>query len=264
MSKVKNELEELSFRVPRAARPTKRCAPRSTRNGGRQRESSNELKATIAAKLSGSAGTGHQHRRAHQAPVQHQPEAEAAEDRTGAGVRLRRAANHHRQRQGLLRRARHHPPDVVARARPHQGLHRDAEAERLPIAAHLRHQRARHAVRGPDPDDGDAPDGGRRHRRALEIQGGPGRRPEGRAVLPVDAPAARVPAGASAILRNSSRTSRSICTPRRSTRSRRRVSSRLFPAAPRRSTSRTPSTPTSVISAWAPASTDGWCRSART
>ena len=59
---------------------------------------------------------------------------------------------------------------------PHQGLHRDAAAQRLPVAAHLGHQRARHAVRGADPHDRDAPDGGGRHRRALEVQGRPRRR----------------------------------------------------------------------------------------
>ena len=99
------------------------------------------------------------------------------------------------ERQGLLRGARHHPPDVVAGAGPHQGLHRDAAAQRLPVAAHLGHQRARHAVRGADPDDGDAPDGRGRHRRALEVQGRARRRPARRALLPVDAPAARVAAG---------------------------------------------------------------------
>ncbi len=79
--------------------------------------------------------------------------------------------------EGLLRRARHHPPDVVAGARAHQGLHRDAAAQRLPVAAHVGDQRARHAVRGADPHRGDAPDGRGRHRRALEIQGRPRRRP---------------------------------------------------------------------------------------
>ena len=56
--------------------------------------------------------------------------------------------------EGLLRGARHHPPDVVAGARPHQGLHRDAAAQRLSVAAHLGHQRARLPVRGADPHRG--------------------------------------------------------------------------------------------------------------
>ena len=59
--------------------------------------------------------------------------------------------------EGLLRGARHHPPDVVAGAGPHQGLHRDAAAERLPVAAHLGDQRAGLPVRGADPHRGDAP-----------------------------------------------------------------------------------------------------------
>ena len=48
-------------------------------------------------------------------------------------------------------RARDHPSDLVAGARPHQGFHRDAAAERLPVAAHVGHQRARRAVRSADP-----------------------------------------------------------------------------------------------------------------
>ena len=80
------------------------------------------------------------------------------------------------QREGLLRRARHHPPDLVAGAGPDQGLHRDAAAQRLPVAAHLGDQRARHAVRGADPHHRNAPDGGGRDRRALEVQGGARRR----------------------------------------------------------------------------------------
>ena len=97
--------------------------------------------------------------------------------------------------QGLLRGARHHPPDVVAGARPHQGLHRDAAAQRLPVAAHLGHQRARVSLRGADPHRGDAPARRGRHRGALEVQGRPRRRPPRRALLPVDAPAARGAAG---------------------------------------------------------------------
>ena len=68
-------------------------------------------------------------------------------------------------------RARHHPPDVVAGAGPHQGLHRDAAAQRLPVAAHVGDQRARLSVRGADPHRGDAPARRGRHRRALEVQG---------------------------------------------------------------------------------------------
>ena len=63
------------------------------------------------------AGAGDQHRRPRQAPLQHLAEAEGAEDRSRAGLRLRRAAHRHAVGEGLLRRARHHSPDVVAGAR---------------------------------------------------------------------------------------------------------------------------------------------------
>ncbi len=194
MSKVKNELEELSFRYlePQTyeALRAKVDAKRRTTEGLIE-----QLTQTIATKLREAAGAGGRDRRPHQALVEHQSEAEAPEDRARAGVRLHRAPHHHPQRQGLLRGARHHSPDLVAGPRPHQGLHRDAAAERLSVAAHVGHQRARHAVRGADPHDRDAPHGGRGHRRALEVQGRPRRRSPRRAVLPVDAPAARVPAG---------------------------------------------------------------------
>ena len=100
----------------------------------------------------------------------------APEDRSRAGLRLRRAPHRHAEREGLLRRARHHPPDLVAGARPHQGFHRDAAAQRLPVAAHLGDQRSRVSVRGADSHRRNAPARGRRHRRALEVQGRPRRR----------------------------------------------------------------------------------------
>ena len=147
-------------------------------------------------------------RRPHQAPVQHPPEAEAAEDRSRARLRFRRASRRHRVGEGLLRGARHHPPDVVAGPGPDQGLHRDAAAERLSVAAHLRRQRARISVRGPDQDRGDAPARRGGDRRALEVQGRPRRRQSRRAVFPLDAAAARGPAGRCGIRRSSCRTSK--------------------------------------------------------
>ena len=46
----------------------------------------------------------HRDRRPHQAPLQHPPEAQAAEDRARSGLRLGRAAHRHAVGQGLLRR----------------------------------------------------------------------------------------------------------------------------------------------------------------
>ena len=64
------------------------------------------------------------------------------------------------------------PPDP----RPLQGLHRHAEDEHVPVAAHHRHRPPGHGGGGADPHLGDAPHGGDRHRRPLALQVGPGRR----------------------------------------------------------------------------------------
>ena len=182
MSKIKNELEELAFKYLEP-RPTRRCALQVERRRRATEGMIEDLKNDGRGQARRSADSGHRDRRPHQAPVQHPPEAQAAEDRARSGLRLRRAAHRHAVGEGLLRRARHHPPDVVAGAGTDQGLHRDAAAERLPVAAHVGHQRSRHAVRGADPHGGDAPDRRGRHRRALEIQGRPRRRRPRRAVL---------------------------------------------------------------------------------
>ena len=58
--------------------------------------------------------------------------------------------------QGLLRRGRRHPLAVEAAARALQGLHRDAQVQHVPVAAHDG-DRARGAAAGdPDPHAGDA------------------------------------------------------------------------------------------------------------
>ncbi len=150
----------------------------------------------------------------------------------------------------LLRGARHRPPDLASRPGPDQGLHRDAEAEPLPVAAHDRGGGEGAAVRGADPHARDGPGRGRGHRRALALQGGEASAPppddenflwlrqlvewqtgdQGPAVVP------ELPR-------------RSISTRTRSTSSRRRATSSPFRAAPRRSTSPTASTPTSATTA---------------
>ena len=77
MSKVKNELEELSFRYlePQAyeALRTEVDVKRRATEG-----LIGELKKTIAAKLDRGAGAGRRDRRPHQAPLEHPPEARSA------------------------------------------------------------------------------------------------------------------------------------------------------------------------------------------
>ena len=60
---------------------------------------------------------------------------------------------------------------------PLQGLHRDPEGERLPVAAHDAGEPARHGGRVPDPHRADARRRREGHRRALDVQGQGRRRP---------------------------------------------------------------------------------------
>ena len=70
-----------------------------------------------------------------------------------------------------LRRRRRHPLAVEAAAGPLQGLHRDAEVQHVPVAAHDRDRARGPAARDPDPHARDARPGRVRDRRALDVQG---------------------------------------------------------------------------------------------
>ena len=71
----------------------------------------------------------------------------------------------------LLRRTRHDPQQMEADTRAVQGLHRDAEVQPLPVAAHHGHRSRRQAGRDADPLVRDAQQGRVRRRGALEVQG---------------------------------------------------------------------------------------------
>ena len=76
----------------------------------------------------------------------------------------------------VLHGARRAAPADEAGARPLQGLHRDPEGERLPVAAHDAGEPARHRGRVPDPHRADARGRREGHRRALALQGARRRR----------------------------------------------------------------------------------------
>ena len=105
MSKVKNELEELSFKAlePRAfeALATKVEARRKQMAGAVE-----EIRQTIDLQAGRSAGAGQAHRRPDQAPLQRLPEAAPPEDRAGTGLRPGRHPHRHGIGEGLLRGAR--------------------------------------------------------------------------------------------------------------------------------------------------------------
>ena len=86
-------------------------------------------------------------------------------------LRPRRHPGRRRLGEGLLRRARLDPRDVEAGAGPVQGLHRHAQVQPLPVAAHDGGGPAGQAARGADPHPGDAPAGRVRRRRPLGLQG---------------------------------------------------------------------------------------------
>ena len=71
----------------------------------------------------------------------------------------------------MLPGARHRPYDLAGRAGALQGLHLDAEAERLPLDPHHRDRARQAARRAADPHPRHAPDRRIRHRRACALQG---------------------------------------------------------------------------------------------
>ena len=143
MSKVKNELEELSFRYLEPEAYEALQGARRARAARRPRGSIEELRRTIIAQA-------RRRRRCRSSRSTAASSASTASTRSckRQKIDLDQVYDFVALRivtqvgEGLLRGARHHPPDLVAGARPHQGLHRDAAAERLPVAAHLGHQRA--------------------------------------------------------------------------------------------------------------------------
>ena len=107
------------------------------------------------------------------------PEDDRGGPRLRADLRPRRGAGARRDGARLLRGAGGAARAVEPRAGAVQGLHRDAEVQHVPVAAHDGHRPRRQAGRDPDPHPHDAPPGRVRRRRALEVQGGPGRQGHG-------------------------------------------------------------------------------------
>ena len=174
----------------------------------------------------------------------------------------------------LLRRPRRAARALEPGARPVQGLHRDAEVQHVPVAAHDGDRSRGQAGRDPDPHAHDAPPGRVRRRRALEVQGerhragGGARHQRGRrraqsttwrGCASCSTGSARPPTRGSSSTRCASRS-----TPARSTSSRPRARSSPCPPARPRSTSPTRCTPRSGTTASAAGSTAGSCRWSRT
>ena len=147
-----------------------------------------------------------------------------------AALRHLRLPRHRRHGRGLLSRAGRHPHDMVDGARPLQGLHLDAEAERLPLDPHHHRRPVQPARRAADPHPRDEQGRRIRRRRAFDLQG---HAPASRTAPATRSPRTPTPmAGCAApsssspratIPRISSRTPSSSCSRTRSSASRRRA-----------------------------------------
>ena len=246
MQEVKQQLEDLAF----ATLHPKRYAEIDQMVAQRAPERDLYLFQVLEQVQERLAGAAHRRRRERppEAPLEHLRE----DGREGARLRRHLRPGGHpgarRLGEGLLRGAGLDPRHVEAGAGPLQGLHRDAQVQPLPVAAHHRDRAAGQAPRGADPHPRDAPPRRERGRRALGLQGRRGRRQRPGLAEPHrrlgvrDLRPRRVhgqPQG-----RRSTRT--------RSTSSRPRAGSSPSPRAPHPSTSPTPSTPRSGTRASAP------------
>ncbi|CAA9434816.1 MAG: Guanosine-3',5'-bis(diphosphate) 3'-pyrophosphohydrolase / GTP pyrophosphokinase, (p)ppGpp synthetase II, partial [uncultured Quadrisphaera sp.] len=175
----------------RRARPGPRGVPGRGARPGQRRPAGRE-----------DQGPGH---RAAQALLLRVPEDDRARPRLHRHLRPGRAARAGRLGARLLRRPRRPARPVEPGAGAVQGLHRDAQVQHVPVAAHHRDRARGQARRDPDPHPRDAPPRGVRRRGALEVQGRHrarrGRRRRGRRRLGrrrrhvVAAPARRLAAG---------------------------------------------------------------------
>ena len=104
------------------------------------------------------------------------------DDAQGPGVqrdlRPHRDARDRRLDEGLLRGGRRHALAVEAAAGALQGLHRDAQVQHVPVAAHDGDRARGTAAGDPDPHARDAQHGRVRRRGALDVQAGGRARPQ--------------------------------------------------------------------------------------
>ena len=172
MGKVRGELEDLAFRYTDPVSYERIAEGVESAAAGRRAVSARRGRhARGAAQGKRHPGAGGVE---DQAALLHLPEDPADQELVRPRARL---PGHPRRHPGcgcLLRGVRPDPRAVAAGSRPDQGLHRHSAGQRIPVPAHHRDGRRRPPVRGADPHRGDAPHCGRRHRGALEVQGGRG------------------------------------------------------------------------------------------
>ena len=168
---IKWELEDLAFATlhPRKYQEIKGLVAQQRDERERYVAEAGEYLARELAR----AGDPGADRRARQALLLDLLEDDQEGPRVQRDLRPDRHARDRRLGEGLLRHRRRDPLALEAAARALQGLHRDAQVQHVPVAAHDGH-RARGAAAGdPDPHAGDARDGRVRRRRPLALQAPP-------------------------------------------------------------------------------------------
>ena len=170
MAGIKAELEDLAFKY---------LEPEDYKTPGRSRSPPRRpQREQMILKLQDPAGARAQagrHRvvrghRAAQASLVHLPEDEEARQAVRRDLRPDGDPGDGSNGARVLSRPGHHPSQLDPDPGADQGLHRESQDQRVPVAAHHDLRAGRPAVRGPDPDPGDAPDCGVRYRGPLALQ----------------------------------------------------------------------------------------------
>ena len=165
---IKWELEDLAFATlhPRKYQEIKGLVAQQRE----ERERYVSEAGRVPARRAGRAGHPGADRRSRQALLLDLLEDDQEGPRVQRDLRPHRDARDRRLGEGLLRDGRRDPLAVEAAARPLQGLHRDAQVQHVPVAAHDGHRARGPAAGDPDPHARDARDGGVRGGRALGLQ----------------------------------------------------------------------------------------------
>ena len=169
---IKWELEDLAFKylepgqVPSAGRDAHRPPP-----GARELRQQEHRYPAQGARQGRDHGRD---QRPAEAPLLDRQEDGAQGVRVRRDLRPARHPRARRRREGLLRGPRRGALAVAADPGAVRRLHRHAEGEHVPVAAHRGHRSRGEAARGADPHPPDARGLGGGHRRALALQGGAG------------------------------------------------------------------------------------------
>ena len=170
-----HELDQVGARGPVIFLPRAREVPAGPEDGERDARGAREVPrpghGRPARRARRGRAAGCQDLGQTQAPVLHLPEDVEEGQGLLRDLRPDRSAHHRRHDSPVLQLARGRAQPVAPDSRTLQGLHRDAQVQHVPVAAHDGHGTCSAPARDPDPHRADAPHERVRHRRALALQG---------------------------------------------------------------------------------------------